>query len=169
MANLLEFDPNRDLTFHSDRDRAFDPGRKLLFDQQRDLGFNSDRGLPFGRRGVVFRGFICPICGAGVTEDQPTCTDCGAVFDPGAAGRPPSRPSAPAPPKPAPPPVAHRAPRPTSSPPTPPAHPPPPPVRAYPPTPKTLDFTTCPFCGARLAANDAFCWSCGNRMYAKGR
>ncbi len=64
MPDVLEFNPNRDLAFNPNRDRLFDPERNLLFDPQRSLDFDPGRDLPFGKRGVVFRGFICPICGA---------------------------------------------------------------------------------------------------------
>src|SRR5688572_5131720 len=55
------------------RPLEFDSGRGLLFNQNRDLGF--------GRRGVVFRGYVCPICGSLVTETATRCTECGAVFE----------------------------------------------------------------------------------------
>ncbi len=176
MPDVLEFNPNRDLAFNPNRDRLFDPERNLLFDPQRSLDFDPGRDLPFGKRGVVFRGFICPICGASVTEDQPTCTDCGAVFDQGPGKMPARSGAAAAPPPPASPafgravgPPAELAPPPPSRSGAPPHHRPPPPVRAYPPAPKRIDMTNCPFCGARLGATDAFCWNCGNRMYQSGR
>src|SRR6266571_733032 len=153
MPNVLEFDSNRDLVFKPNRERGFDPGRPLLFDAGRDRDFLPNRDLPFGKRGVVFRGFICPICGVSVTADQPACTDCGAVFD----RTPTTRTPPPVPP----PIVAHKVPVQEGAQPRGPH----PPVRAYPPPPKRIEMHNCPFCGARLAANDAFCWSCGNRMY----
>ena len=150
MPDVLEFDPNRELAFNPNRGPDFDPGRPLQFDPQRDLSFKPDHDLGFGKRGVVFRGFVCPICGLSVTEDQPSCTECGAVFDP--------KPAAPkvAPPPPGPPAPAHMP-------------PPLPPTRAYPPPPKRVEGQHCVFCGARLAAGEAFCWNCGNRVYAGGR
>ena len=157
MPDVLEFNPNRDLSFNSNRERGFDPGRPLLFDAGRDRDFHPDRDLPFGKRGVVFRGFICPICGVSVTADQPACTDCGAVFD--------RTPAARTPPPPAPPPiVAHKVPAHEGAPPHRPL-----PIREYPPAPKRIETHNCPFCGARLATSDAFCWHCGNRLYAPGR
>src|SRR5213592_5060200 len=114
MADLLNFNPNR----------------KLEFDAGRDLEFQPNRDLGFGRRGVVFRGYVCPICGSLVTEDAKRCTECGAVFDPA--------------PRSAPPPAAA------------PAKSPSPPTKSLKPTAPTAKGATpastvyCPFCGVRL-------------------
>lgn len=162
MPDLLEFNPNRDLGFDPNRTIDVDPNRGVLFDPNRDLGFAPDRDLGFGKKGVVFRGFVCPVCGASVTEDQPTCMECGAVFErkdpsrPEAPLPPPSSEESPAPPQPAPPSVAT-------------ARRPPPPPSVYPQAPKRIDVHNCPFCGARTSTTDAFCWNCGNRMYSQGR
>ena len=74
MPDTLDFDHDRDLQFDSDRELGFDAGRARGFGPERDLGFDADRDLPFGRRGVVFRGYVCPVCGASVTADAPSCT-----------------------------------------------------------------------------------------------
>src|SRR3989442_10265624 len=95
MPDVMEFNPTRDLSFNSNRERGFDPGRPLLFDAARDRDFHPDRDLPFGKRGVVFRGFICPICGVSVTPDQPALTDFDAMFDRPPAARTPPHPPPP--------------------------------------------------------------------------
>ncbi len=178
MPDVLEFDLNRELNFDPNREVDFNWGRPVDFDPNRGLEFNPDRDLGFGKRGIVFRGFVCPVCGSGVTETDPSCPQCGAVFEPqptsrikaGAAPKPttpaPASVATPAPPAP-PEEAAPAMPR-SSSPPA--ARiPPPPPIRSYPPTPKRIDVHNCPYCGARVSTNDAFCWNCGNRMYAEGR
>jgi len=154
MPDVLDFDPNRHLGFDLDRDLSFDSGRALTFDSSRDLGFHVNRDLGFGKKGVVFRGFVCPVCGASVTETDPSCTNCGATFE---------KPKTPR----IQPPRAAAAPNARSFPPPPtmPPPPPPPPVR-YPMPPKRIDAHNCPVCGARLSTTDTFCWNCGNRVYA---
>lgn len=154
MPDVLGFDPDRDLRFDPRRELRFSPGRARRFDPGRDLKFNPNRDLPFGRRGVVFRGYVCPVCGAAVTADEPSCTECGAVFEV-KKGAPPKRKASQAPAQaypPPPPPPEVRA-------------PPPPPVRSYPPPPKRIETQGCVYCGARVSAADVFCWNCGNRMY----
>src|SRR5438046_8861118 len=81
MADLLNFNPSRKLEFDVGRPLEFDARRPLEFDAGRDLEFQPNRDLGFGRRGVVFRGYVCPICGSLVTEDAKRCTGCGGVFD----------------------------------------------------------------------------------------
>jgi len=161
MPDVLEFKPNRELSFHAKRDLWFDPRRDLGFDSDRDLTFKPGRDLGFGKRGPVFRGYVCPVCNAGVTAEQPTCTGCGAVFEPRAVARTKAQapPMAPAPPS------AHA--------PMPPAPsvfaalpPPPPPVRSYPAAAKRIDVHNCVHCGARVSTTDTFCWNCGNPMHA---
>jgi|SRR3990172_4264590 len=160
MPDVLEFNPNRDLEFDPKRDLGFDPGRKLGFDPKRARGFEPGRDLGFGKRGPVFRGYVCPICGAQVTADQPSCTECAAVFDLKGSTSPPRGETRAAhqtyaPPSPAfPPPAATPPPR---------RAPPPPPTRAYPMPPKRVESKFCIFCGARLTSDDTFCWQCGNR------
>ena|SRR2546422_6900639 len=170
MPDILQFDPNRGLGFDPNRGLEFDPGRARGFDPNRDLDFDIHRDLGFGKKGPVFRGFVCPVCGAGVTEDQPRCDQCGAVFDP----RAPSAPSKETPSTPTSAPAAEpwRAAQgvATMPPPPPPTHvAPPPPPRAYPPAPKRIDVHNCPYCSARVSTTDEFCWNCGNRVYAGGR
>lgn len=161
MPDVLDFNPNRDLGFDPNRELQFNANRELGFDPARDLGFDTGRDLGFGKRGPVFRGYVCPICGAQVTADQSKCTECGAIFD--ESGRPPpEKPRIPeettsartssAP--------AHRmaeSPRRIRAPPI---------AQAYPPPPKRVEGKFCIFCGARLASDDTFCWQCGNRAGA---
>ena len=81
MPDVLGFDPNRGFEFKTDRPRGFDPNRDLQFNSRRNLSFVPGRDLGFGKHGPVFRGYVCPACGVSVTEDQPTCDQCGAVFE----------------------------------------------------------------------------------------
>ena len=144
MADLLNFNPNRKLEFDSGRPLEFDARRPLEFDAGRDLEFQPNRDLGFGRRGVVFRGYVCPICGSLVTEDAKRCTECGAVFDPAPRSAPPPA-------------IA-------------PAKSPSPPAKSLKPTAPTAKGATpastvyCPFCGVRLKKTDGFCWNCGAKM-----
>lgn len=143
MADLLSFNSNRKLEFEPGRPLEFDPRRPLEFDSRRDLEFNQNRDLGFGRRGVVFRGFVCPICGALVTEDAKKCNECGTLFEgsPRAAGPPAGKP-----------------------PPTGPAEkvrttkPAFPPGKTSPP-----GAVYCAYCGVKLKRADTFCWNCGAR------
>src|SRR3972149_2735506 len=73
MANLLNFNSSRTLEFSA--------SHPLLFDPNRDLIFNSDRDIGFGKRGVLFRGYVCANCGAIVSVDATSCDECGAVFE----------------------------------------------------------------------------------------
>ena len=139
MAGLLNFDPNRELEFSPGRPLEFDSRRRLEFDAGRELDFNEDRDLGFGRRGVVFRGFVCPICGGLVTEDAKQCNECGTVFDRGARAAAPPAKATPTP-------IKTRGP-------------------AAPPriaTPR--EGTQCAFCSAKLKRTDTFCWNCGKRV-----
>lgn len=157
MPEVLDFNPNREIGFDPNRGLEFDSNRKLGFDPGRDRGFQPGRDLGFGKRGPVFRGYVCPICSAQVTPDQPSCTECGAVFETkGRADEAPAQPRAQAPALPlvSPPEARGRA-------------RPPPPARAYPQPPKRVDSSFCSFCGARLAAADTFCWQCGNNVGGK--
>jgi len=81
MANLLNFDPRRQVEFSSARELQFDLDRKLSFNHDRDLTFQPNRDLGFGKRGVLFRGYACANCGAIVSADAKSCDECGAVFD----------------------------------------------------------------------------------------
>lgn len=139
MADLLNFNPNREREFSPGRPLEFDARRPLEFDPRRGLEFNANRDLRFGRRGVVFRGFVCPICGALVTEDAKRCNECGTVFDDGSRAGGPPVPKVP----------GKTAPAAPKSP-APPARPP-------------ATTTYCAFCGAKLKRADTFCWNCGNR------
>ncbi len=139
MADLLNFNPDRKLEFVPGRPLEFDARRPLEFDSRRALEFNANRDLGFGRRGVVFRGFVCPICGALVTEDAKRCNECGTVFDDGSRAAAPPAPTVPGKAAPAPP-----------KPPATPARPP-------------ATSTYCAYCGAKLRRADTFCWNCGAR------
>jgi RNA polymerase subunit RPABC4/transcription elongation factor Spt4 len=144
MTDLLNFKPDRKLEFEPGRPLGFDPRRPLEFDPRRDLEFNVNRDLGFGHRGVVFRGFVCPICGALVTEDAKRCDECGTVFEgkPRAATPPAGTPA-----------TVPKSAKPVSSPKTP-----------SPRTPSAPAGTvSCPRCGVRLKRADAFCWNCGSR------
>jgi Double zinc ribbon len=138
LGDLLNFNPNRKLAFDVGRPLQFDSRRRLGFDPKRELGFAPNRNLGFGRRGVVFRGFVCPICGALVTEDAIRCGECGAVFE--------SSPRA-------------------SGPSTPPREKPAPKPKVRPATPPTVlpKAAFCAFCGVELKATDMFCWNCGTQ------
>src|SRR3989304_4482115 len=153
MPDLLEFKPARALSSPPNRALGFDPRRDLGFDSGRGLTFQPGRDLGFGKRGRVFRGYVCPVCNAAVTAEQPKCTECGAVFEPKAVERMKAK---------APPPAPALSPPPPSPPP-----PPPPPPRPPPPAaPKRIDVHNCVHCGARVSTTDTFCWNCGNPMYA---
>ncbi|HLB67837.1 MAG TPA: hypothetical protein VJN63_05170 [Thermoplasmata archaeon] len=144
MADLLNFNPYRGLEFDSSRPLEFDSGRPLQFDSARNLEFQPNRDLGFGRRGVVFRGYVCPICGSLVSEDAERCTECGAVFE--------STPRAARPPASAP---ATSAPAPAKI-----SRPIPPPARV---AASDSSIIYCAFCGVKLKRSDSFCWNCGTR------
>lgn len=139
MADLLNFNPYRNLEFDSGRPLEFDSHRPLEFDSGRTLGFQANRDLGFGRRGVVFRGYVCPICGSLVTEDAKRCTECGAVFESSPrAAHPPASPAAEMPAKPG---------------------------KSTPPASKggapQAPMVYCAYCGVKLKRADPFCWNCG--------
>lgn len=79
-TKTLNFKINRLLGFDQSREVDFSVNRDLLFDQDRDLIFNVDRNLDIRARGVVFRGYVCPVCGASVADDAPKCDECGVDF-----------------------------------------------------------------------------------------
>jgi predicted amidophosphoribosyltransferase len=79
-AKLLGFDARRALNFDSSRELSIDLNRALQFDLDRDLSFDPARPLPFGKRGVLFRGYVCPVCGAAVLLDAKECDECGVAF-----------------------------------------------------------------------------------------
>ena len=138
MGDILNFSPDRKLEFDVHRPLEFDSRRPLEFDARRDLEFHVNRDLGFGRRGVVFRGYVCPICGALVSPDANRCNECGTVFDGGPrVARPP-----------------------TASPATHEARSVVPKKAEKVPTPTTV---YCAFCGVKLKRSDAFCWNCGAR------
>ncbi len=176
MSNLLNFNMNRELGFSPERQLGFDANRPLQFDLNRELTFDPNRDLGFGKRGVLFRGYVCEACGAIVTVDATSCDECGAVFEApqqkGIMKAPPPLTAPTAEARAAPPP----APTPWVAPPPPasftharqtPWAPPPPPrpvtfAGTPPPTPSSARF--CPSCGARSWSGDAFCWNCGSRF-----
>ena len=160
MGSLLNFDLNRELLFDPNRELDIHADRDLLFNSDRPRDFVPNRDLGFGKRGIVFRGFVCPVCGAQVTETQPSCTECAAVFTPGGG----------APPKPKTPPVKAPPRAPTRKPPVAPVGPPPlaaplPTSRPPAPAPKhTAAQGSCSRCGARVLVTDTFCWNCGAKF-----
>jgi len=186
MANLLNFNSNREIGFSPHRALFFDLDRELVFDWNRELGFNPNRDLGFGRRGVLFRGYACANCGATVPAESNSCDECGAVFEepevkgapmkaavktsqfertappvPARAATPPALEprAAPAPPVFIPP-VASPAPSPSYVPPQPAAP-------SRPDAPSATRF--CPNCGARSWQGDAWCWNCGARFTEASR
>ncbi len=184
MANLLNFNSTRDLGFSHARELQFDLNRELVFDANRDLTFDPNRDLGFGRRGVLFRGYVCPTCGALVSAGATSCSECGARFDePEVRGAPleesvktsgfereetatptPESPSTPPRERRAPPPPPPQARR--QAPPPPPA---PAPALTSPPMSASPASRFCPNCGARSWQGDAFCWNCGARFTASSR
>jgi hypothetical protein len=80
-AKLLNFNVNRELKFAVFRQVEFDPRRDLSFNLNRDLNFDLHRDLGFGKRGVVFRGYVCPVCRAPVARDALRCDECGVRFE----------------------------------------------------------------------------------------
>src|SRR5436189_1322983 len=180
MANLLNFNSTRDLGFYHVRDLQFDLNRSLDFDLNRELVFNPNRDLGFGKKGVLFRGYVCVKCDAIVSVDATSCDECGAVFEqPKVVGvmkataaetpdfdRKTSRAAADV--------EEPRRPR------VPEARPPAPPMRVAPPAksvtvppasatapstaPPGSASRFCPNCGARSWQGDAFCWNCGARF-----
>ncbi len=143
MAGYLNFDPNRKLEFEPGRPLEFDSGRPLEFQPSRELEFQPNRDLGFGHRGVVFRGYVCPICGALVAPDATSCNECGTVFEGPPTPPPPAPPTPPATPS-----------RPSG--PRAPAAAPRKPARTEAP-----NVAYCAYCGVRLHKGDAFCWNCG--------
>ncbi len=81
-TKMLNFDTNRELNFDPSRGVDFESQRDLVFDLNRDLSFDLDRELDIRKRGVIFRGYVCPVCGAAVASDTPDCDECGVQFKP---------------------------------------------------------------------------------------
>lgn len=140
VGGILNFNPDRELAFDPARTLGFSPRRGLDFNPSRGLGFNQNRDLGFGRRGVVFRGYVCPICGSLATETSTRCTECGAVFEgppraskPGAEGPPRQDPAKKGKPS----------------------------VKTPPSGKSTTVY--CAYCGVILKRADTFCWNCGAR------
>jgi ribosomal protein L40E len=80
-AKLLNFNVNRELKFTVFRPVDFDTRRELSFNLNRDLNFSTNRDLGFGKRGVVFRGYVCPVCRSPVAKNAPKCDECGVKFE----------------------------------------------------------------------------------------
>ncbi len=53
----------------------------MHFNLDRELGFDLNRDLGFGKRGVIFRGYVCSSCGALVNPMATECDECDAVFE----------------------------------------------------------------------------------------
>ncbi len=79
-AKLLKFNSDRGLTFDAYRSVSIDVYRSLTFDLNRHLIFDISRDLGFGKRGMIFRGFMCPVCKASVAGDALKCEECGVKF-----------------------------------------------------------------------------------------
>lgn len=151
MADILNFNPERNLGFDPDRTLGFTPGRHLQFNPGRELDFQPNRDLGFGHRGIVFRGYVCPICGALASEDATKCTECGAIFE--------STPRAQGPPVPAAPPESRDREKARRGSPETQAAGGPPELTAR----RGEKARFCAFCGAKLKPTDSFCWNCGAR------
>jgi ribosomal protein L40E len=82
-TKTLKFKHNRNLDFDKSRGVDFISDRSLHFDKDRELFFNMDRKLDIRVRGVVFRGYICPLCDASVSADALKCGECGVEFKQG--------------------------------------------------------------------------------------
>lgn len=80
VTKLLNFNVDRKLEFDSGRYLQFNPNRKLHFNLNRDLSFDLNRDLGFGKRGVIFRGYVCSSCGGLVNPMARECDECGAIF-----------------------------------------------------------------------------------------
>jgi len=80
-SKLLTFNVNRDLKFKVFRNVNFNLDRDLAFNLNRNLIFDVNRDLGFGKRGVIFRGYVCPVCGAPVAKDASECDECGVKFE----------------------------------------------------------------------------------------
>ena len=181
MANLLNFDSNREIGFSYHRTLNFELARDLNFDLNRELYFQPNRDLGFGKRGVLFRGYECPNCRAIVSAGATSCDECGAVFQAATVVGVPTKaptvmileskersgPSTPAPLQSPPPAEARPAPIPRSLPVPAPLPPPTPAYTAAPPAASGAGASSsrfCPNCGARSWQGDAFCWNCGARF-----
>lgn len=81
-SKLLNFNVDRELNFDPSKGVDFESQRDLVFDQDRDLSFDLNRELDIRMRGVIFRGYVCPACGAAVASDATDCDECGVLFKP---------------------------------------------------------------------------------------
>lgn len=79
-ATLLNFNVNRYLQFTVFRAVDFKDAAGRFFNPNRALSFALNRDLGFGKRGIVFRGYVCPVCKAPVARDAAKCDDCGVAF-----------------------------------------------------------------------------------------
>src|SRR2546428_5246337 len=176
MANLLNFDSNREIGFSYHRTLNFELARDLNFDLTRELYSQPNRPFGFGRRGVLSRGYECPNCRAIVSAGATSCDECGAVFQAATVVGVPTKaptvmileskersgPSIPAPLQSPPPAEARPAPIPRSLPVPAPLPPPTPAYTAAPPAASGAGASSsrfCPNCGARSWQGDAFCWN----------
>ncbi len=55
--------------------------RPLGFNPNRSLSFVPNRDLGFGKKGRIFRGYVCSACEAAVSALDTQCTQCGAIFE----------------------------------------------------------------------------------------
>jgi RNA polymerase subunit RPABC4/transcription elongation factor Spt4 len=143
----LQFDRQRELQFDFDRNLTFDFERNLLFNSNRNLEFEFERALPYGVRGPVFRGNLCPNCGALAMIIEATCPDCGAGI---LVKRKPMSPEKVAPPRRQRPPKETRKPRPPKK-----------PERVAPPPERRAKYEICPNCAVRMPVGTGYCPRCG--------
>lgn len=80
-SKLLNFNSDRKLKFTVFRDVAIRPNRNLFFNIDRKMLFNPNRQLNFGKKGVVFRTFVCSSCGHEVSPTDTRCVGCGVRFE----------------------------------------------------------------------------------------
>ncbi len=143
----LQFDRQRKLQFDFNRDLTFDFERNLLFNSARNLEFEFQRALPFGVRGPVFRGNLCPNCGALAMIVEETCPECGAGI---LVRREPMAPKRVTPPRRQRPETETRRPRPPKE------------VERVERPPETrAKYEICPNCAVRMPVGTSYCPRCG--------
>ena len=77
MVKILNFNSDRELNFVPDRSLWFNPDEGVWFDPDRDRSFDHDRDLPFGGKGIIFRGLFCSACENVDYHIEECCTKCG--------------------------------------------------------------------------------------------
>ena len=79
-TKLLNFNLDRELNFHAYRNIDIDAERALEFNLNRAISCDLNRDLGFGKRGIIFRGYVCPVCKASIAADAAQCDECGVTF-----------------------------------------------------------------------------------------